>query len=113
MFAHGDYCDADTSYNTKHIDFTNNVSSLCHFVNTVERTQGGCDESECYELVLHEVGTQLTWSKGSNKSLVMIGDTKPHGKEDRQNYLGLDWKEEATNLFKNRVNIVYIYFQVM
>ncbi len=42
------------------------------------KTTGGGDWEECYELVLHQVQTQLNWSPGSQRALVMIGDAIPH-----------------------------------
>ncbi|KAJ8298642.1 hypothetical protein KUTeg_022702 [Tegillarca granosa] len=53
LVAHGDYCDAGTTYVTKHIDFTTDVSRLCQWVQSVGSTGGG-DADECYELVLYE-----------------------------------------------------------
>ena len=99
IFAHGDYCDKDKYYVTKHIDFSTNMTDLCSFVKDVSGTDGG-DEAECYELVLHEVQNKLSWNHAANKSLVMIGDAYPHAKDEEQNYLHLDWEEEVKKLYK-------------
>ncbi|XP_045199051.2 uncharacterized protein LOC123553388 [Mercenaria mercenaria] len=96
IFAHGDYCDRKT-YVTKYIDFTDDVAKLVAFVNNVKRTSGG-DADECYELVLHEVRTKLTWTPGSQRALVMIGDCRPHEPDYSQNKLKLDWRKEADSL---------------
>ena len=96
IFAHGDYCDSHT-YVTKFVDFTDNVVELCDFAKNVEQTGGG-DSDECYELVLHEVRTKLSWSPGSQRALVMIGDCNPHEPNYPQNKLKLDWRKEADAL---------------
>src|SRR5204862_7711316 len=49
IIAHGDYCDARSTYVTRKLDLTENVSAICHFVETVQPTGGG-DAPECYEL---------------------------------------------------------------
>ena len=77
VFAHGDYCDVKDTYVTKWEDFNNDIAKLCDFVSTVGRTQGG-DAPECYELVLNQVKTKLSWSANSRRALVLIGDDVPH-----------------------------------
>jgi hypothetical protein len=97
IIAHGDYCDASSSYVTNVLDFTTDEKKLCDFVNTVSSTGGG-DWEECYELVLHETRTKLSWTPGTQRSLVMIGDAIPHPPSYPLNSLKLDWKEEAKAL---------------
>jgi hypothetical protein len=101
VFAHGDYCDKH-NYITKHIDFSTNVAELCEWVKNVASTGGG-DGDECYELVLREV-QKLSWTPGSKRALVMIGDADPH--EPGYKYGGktyrINWKNEVYNL-KNMV----------
>ena len=97
IFAHGDYCDAESSYVTKFVNFTNNVDVLCSFVRDVGPTYGG-DAPECYELVMREVQEKLSWSPGSQKSLVIIGDAPPHEASESQNYRHLDWRQETKSL---------------
>ena len=60
---------------------------------------GGGDFPECYELVLYEVRTKLSWTHGTRRSLVMIGDAIPHPPTDPQNRRKLDWKVEAKRLY--------------
>lgn len=96
IFAHGDYCDR-TTYITKHVDFTNDITKLVDFVKDVERTGGG-DADECYELVLHEVRTKLSWTPGSQRALIMIGDCNPHEPSYPQNKKKLDWRKETDSL---------------
>lgn len=95
--AHGDYCDRNSAYVTKHMDLSNDLYALTQFTRTTSRTGGG-DADECYELVLHEAQTKYNWSVNSRKVLVVIGDANPHGVNYPQNTLKLDWKAEAKKL---------------
>jgi len=97
--AHGDYCDEGT-YVTLHHNFGHSKHSIETFVNEVQRTSGG-DFEECYELVLQEVQTKYSWSKGFSKALVMIGDAIPHDK----NPTDIFWREEAQALADMGVKI--------
>lgn len=102
VMAHGDYCDKNTRYLTKHIDFTNNVEEIKNFVVNVEGTYGG-DYPEAYEYVLRE-SRSLSWRMDANvKSLVMIGDAPPH--EKNENPEKIDWFEEAERLRDRNVQI--------
>ncbi len=94
--AHGDYCDAGTTYVTKWLDLTTDLHGLTKFVRNVGYTGGG-DAPECYERVLHEA-QKLSWSVNAKKVLVMCGDEVPHPANDRQNTLRLDWRKEAEKL---------------
>ncbi|CAG2207283.1 unnamed protein product [Mytilus edulis] len=79
VFAHGDYCDKH-NYITKHIDFSTNVAELC---------------------------TWLSWTPGSKRALVMIGDADPHEpgyKYDGKTYK-IDWRKEAYQLMTMNVRI--------
>jgi hypothetical protein len=90
IIAHGDYCDAASTYVTKHLDLSGDVDIICDFVQRVERTGGG-DAPECYELVLHEAQS-LSWSPASTKVLVIIGDDIPHA--PAQTPQKLNWRKE-------------------
>lgn len=96
VLAHGDYCDKDVFYLEKHIDLTRDIKQLCDFVSGVEGTGGG-DPEECYELVLNLAG-KFSWTPGSQKALVVIGDSEPHNPEYDLNVDNLDWREEAKKL---------------
>ena len=63
VFGQGDYCDYHSTYATKYIDFTTDKRKLVEFVKKVEATGGG-DFEECYELVLQEARTKLSWQPG-------------------------------------------------
>lgn len=97
VIAHGDYCDKD-SYIIKWIDFGSSLPEMCDFVRNISRTSGG-DFEECYELVLARAQTELSWTPGSQRSLVMIGDATPHPfSYYRDQEEKLDWEEEAKKL---------------
>ena len=97
VVAHGDYCDEGSTYITKHVDFTNNLPQLVNFVNDVQETFGG-DEPEAYEVMLRLVRTQLTWTPGSQRVLVVIGDAFPHAVDEAQNKDKIDWRQETLGL---------------
>lgn len=94
VIAHGDYCDKNDTYVTKMLNLTDDVKKLCTFVRQVEATYGG-DAPECYEYVLNQVRTLASWSSGKSKVLVLIGDDVPHGASEAQNFMHLDWRNEA------------------
>ena len=100
LFAHGDYCDKNT-YVTKYIDFTNDITALSDFVRKVGMTGGG-DWEECYELVLQQVRTKLSWQPGTQRVLVMIGDAVPHDTTYKLNKGKIDWRKE-TEMLKDMV----------
>src|SRR5205807_4957405 len=92
--AHGDYCDQRSTYVTTTLDLTEDVSALCHFVETVQPTGGG-DAPECYELVLRQAQS-LSWTAGTNKAFVLIGDDVPH--PAAQTPEKIDWRSELVRL---------------
>ncbi|KAJ3274027.1 hypothetical protein HK104_004190, partial [Borealophlyctis nickersoniae] len=96
IIAHGDYSDANTTYVTNILDFTDSKEALINFVSNVGQTGGG-DFEECYELVLREARTKLSWRpvNFSSKSLVMIGDAPPHPAKGPNNPDNIDWQAEA------------------
>ncbi|XP_071082934.1 uncharacterized protein [Haliotis cracherodii] len=96
IFAHGDYCDA-SNYVVQWIDFGASTPEICKFVKDVKRTGGG-DFPEAYEVVLRRCQSVLSWTPGSQRSLVMIGDATPHEADDPQNEENIDWKTECRAL---------------
>ena len=70
---------------------------LSRFISGVSATGGG-DADECYELVLRQARTQLSWTPGSVRALVMIGDCNPHGPGYPLNRDRIDWRTEAAAL---------------
>jgi hypothetical protein len=94
IIAHGDYCDAGSTYVTKALDLTSDGDAIVRFVEKVGPTGGG-DAPECYELVLHEARS-LSWTKDYTKVFVLIGDDVPHG--PKQNPKKLDWRAEVDAL---------------
>lgn len=96
IIAHGDYCDAKSTYVTKALDLTDDPGKITRFVERVEATGGG-DAPECYELVLHEAQS-LSWTPAYQKCFVLIGDDVPHGPS--QNPKKLNWRSEVDALAK-------------
>ena len=96
IMAHGDYSDYG-NYVTKHVDLTNDVSKLTKFVKKVKSTHGG-DWPECYELVLRQMQTRVSWAPGTKRVLVMIGDAVPHEKNYALNKERIDWTKEVIAL---------------
>lgn len=94
IIARGDYCDAGSTYITKHLDLSGDVATICNFVQNVEPTGGG-DAPECYELVLHEAQS-LSWTPTNSKTLVLIGDDIPHA--PAQTPQKLNWRNEVDKL---------------
>lgn len=107
IIAHGDYCDAGSTYVTKILDFTDDVTKICDFINRVERTHGG-DAPECYELVLNQ-SRSLSWQAGKSKVLVMIGDDIPHGPNHFENTKRLDWRNELKLLLESNINVYGVH----
>jgi hypothetical protein len=101
IIAHGDYCDAESTYVTKKFDLSGDIDAICHFVQNVEPTGGG-DAPECYELVLHEAQS-LSWSNSASKSLVLIGDDIPH--PPAHNPQRLNWRKEADKLAEQGIMV--------
>jgi hypothetical protein len=95
IIAHGDYCDARTSYLTKHLALTDDPNAVSYFVKNVEPTGGG-DAPEAYEKVIQECVKKVNWSEGSKRFLVMIGDDVPH--PPAHNPERIDWRKEIDNL---------------
>ncbi len=101
IIAHGDYGDL---YVTKHTNLSANQEELCRFVETVSGT-GGSDWEECYELVLREAHTKVSWTPTSRKALIMIGDAIPHAPLSPRNAPKIDWRVEAAELVSKGVSI--------
>ncbi len=101
IIAHGDYCDASSTYVTKIFNISGDVDAICDFVQNVEPTGGG-DAPECYELVLHE-SQSLSWSKSATKSLVLIGDDIPH--PPAHNPKKLNWRKELDKLAEAEITV--------
>lgn len=108
IIAHGDYCDKDNPYTIRVMDLTRDEDRLCKFVKETDKTYGG-DSDECYELVLNTARKEISWRKGAQRVLVMIGDASPHGINYPQNREHLDWEEEAKQLGKEDVKIFSVH----
>ncbi|KAK3606152.1 hypothetical protein CHS0354_010785 [Potamilus streckersoni] len=107
IFSHGDYGDESCfGYLTKYVNFTNNAGELCSYVRNVGETGG--HGLAVYELVMRQVQENLSWTTGSNRALVLIGDTLPHEANDGENSRRLDWKTEVARLRDMNVKIYAI-----
>ncbi len=107
IIAHGDYCDEGNPYVTSALDFSNDESRICRFIENVERTFGG-DAPECYELVLNQA-RKLNWQAGKAKALVMIGDDVPHGPTYPQNTKHIDWRNELELLLEAGIHVYGVH----
>jgi len=108
IIAHGDYCDARSSYVTKIFNFSKDVNQVTRFVSSVGRTGGG-DSPECYELVLLKARTALNWESGRSKVIVMIGDDLPHPPHYPLNTMNIDWRNELGLLLEAGINVYGVH----
>jgi hypothetical protein len=100
FMAHGDYYDlSHDRYLIKWIDFGASIEEVVKFFENLSITHGG-DDDECYELVLRKTRESLSWTPGSQRSLVVIGDSDPHepGYKYEQFVNDIDWKAETSQL---------------
>lgn len=107
FIAHGDYCDARSTYVTKKIDFSSDVEKICRFIRNVEPTDGG-DRPECYEFVMSEART-LSWRAGKSKVMVIIGDDVPHEPSYPQNVKRIDWRNELKLLIEMGIHVYGVH----
>jgi hypothetical protein len=106
--ANGDYCDAGRPYVTAHTDLTTNIEHLKKFVTEVQSTGGGANGGEAYELALRETKTKYSWSKDSQKILVMIGDEVAHTPHFIDNRQSINWRKEAAELRDQGISVYTI-----
>jgi hypothetical protein len=107
VIAHGDYCDADSTYVKKVLPFSNDVKQIVDWISNVGSSGGG-DFPEAYELSLRTARTEFSWSAGSRKSLVLVGDAPPHEADYPLNKDKIDWLSEAKKLGEDGVVIYAI-----
>jgi hypothetical protein len=114
IIAHGDYCDHKSSYVTEMIDLTDNQKNICKFIRQVDSTGGG-DAPECYELVMLEARTQMSWKSGKSKVVIMIGDATPHPVHYDRHMCGwdgpsnIDWRNEMGLLLEAGINVYAVH----
>jgi len=107
VIAHGDYCDAKSSYVIKYLPLIRDKARLLAFVQEVGPTGGG-DAPECYELALNKAQKDMTWSRdAATRCLVMIGDAEPHekGYQCDGKTVNIDWRNQLKALAQNSVMI--------
>jgi len=107
ILAHGDYCDAGSTYVVRGIDFSESPGEVCNFIRSVGPTDGG-DRPECYEYVLRQARS-LNWKAGSTKVLVMIGDDVPHEPTYRLNTGRIDWRNELLMLVEGGIHVYGVH----
>ena len=97
LIAHGDYVDEENAYACRLLDFSRDTAAIKLFLDCCTQTGGGSvDDGEAYELALHHART-LDW-RGAHKSLVLIGDDRPHTASYAQNTENIDWRAETLAL---------------
>jgi hypothetical protein len=101
IIAHGDYCDAGSTYVTQHLDLTADTTAITDFVEHTQATGGG-DAPECYELVLHEA-QGLAWRPEATRVFVLIGDDVPHA--PAANPQRLNWRTEVAALTAQGISV--------
>jgi len=101
IIAHGDYCDAGSTYVTQHLELTQDTTAITDFVEQTQATGGG-DAPECYELVLHEART-LTWRPEATRVFILIGDDVPH--QPAANPQHLNWRTEVAALTAQSISV--------
>lgn len=101
VIAHGDYCDAGSTYVTQHLDLTSDTTAITDFVEHTQATGGG-DAPECYELVLHEAQA-LAWRPDATRVFVLIGDDMPH--PPAANPQHLNWRTEIAALTAQHITV--------
>jgi hypothetical protein len=107
LIAHGDYCDADSSYIIKYLPLIQDRRKLLAFVEEVGPTFGG-DAPECYELALNKASKEMHWSDdATTRCLVMIGDDEPHKKGYKYggHTVQIDWRNQLKALAAKDVMI--------
>jgi hypothetical protein len=110
VIAHGDYCDKDTTYTIRAMDFTTDAKKISKFIKETGDTYGG-DADECYELALKTARTDFSWEAGRIKIFVIIGDANPHpvGYVCGSHKNEIDWKNEAGLLGDMNVKIFAVH----
>jgi hypothetical protein len=108
ILSHGDFTKRNSEAEIAKIvvscDFTNDVDTLVNFIQNHRPDDHNSDYAECYEYVLNQVHSKLSWGPPRPKyvkALIMLGDAIPHDVNDFSNKYKLDWRLEAEKL-KNR-----------
>eukprot|EP01083_Nonionella_stella_P009419 27159_1 len=108
FIAHGDYCDAASTYVIKHIPFSTDANAIVNWIQNAQQTGGG-DWPECYEFSMY-TAARFHWSRyAQNKALVIIGDATPHSADYAENTLNIDWREELDRLCMKGIKIYGIH----
>lgn len=115
VMAMGDYCDVKSTYLLKTMDFSTSPGEIEKFVTSCGRTTGG-DGPEAIEYAFMKA-LELSWTPGSNRNVVYIGDSLPHtpsvtkaqmsqyGVENPQD---LDWRVQTDKLYENGIKVIAV-----
>ncbi len=108
VLAHGDYCDKNRTYVTTFLNLSNNMTNITNFVMNIGPTGGG-DSPECYEKVLRQARTEISWTPGSKKLIVIIGDDIPHPPHYNMNTEKIDWRKELDLLKEMGIQVYGVH----
>ncbi|OKH19918.1 hypothetical protein NIES208_00085 [[Limnothrix rosea] IAM M-220] len=108
VLAYGDYCDARTTYVTRGLDFTADISQVSRFLLGTKKTDGG-DFPEAIEEALFRAN-QMDWRLGSRRAIALIGDAPPHGVIDsvKNCKYGHFWRQEVQVLKRKGIKLYAI-----
>lgn len=118
LIAHGDYCDVSRGAVLQYNDLSNNQLQILEWIRSVKYGSGG-DSQENYEMALETAARKMSWTPGSHRVMVMIGDSFPHPPkecEDQMKRFGIespraiDWEVEADECWKNGIKVYAVHY---
>jgi len=118
VIAHGDYCDVGREAVLQMVDLTNNQAKILEWVRGVKYGSGG-DSQENYEMALETAARKMSWTPGSHRVMVMIGDSFPHPPsecEDQMRRFGIpdprpiNWETEADECWRKGIKIYAVHY---
>jgi len=83
---------------------------VIEFVTSLVTVKGGAVWQECYELVLKKIRERLSWTPGSQRAVVMVGDAAPHHQHYHLNTQHIDWKGELAILRSDMASLSQFIF---
>ena len=102
LIAHGDYCDAGSTYVTSILDPDERPETVSAFVQGVRPTHGG-DAPGVLRAGPSRSADEDPVDPGSRRCFVLIGDDVPHG--PLQNPDHIDWRTELAALAKASIPV--------
>jgi len=111
IIAHGDYCDSKNAiFQVK--DLCDSKDDIIKWIRS--SVNGGGDAPENYEQVLEYCNTEMNWTTGSHRVLVLIGDNVAHEPDETfqqmkqykcLNPRKINWRDEADKCWENGIKI--------